>query len=546
MISVKIPIKWEAMTKRTRQRLRQAVGRDTRVIRAFLNIIKQHENELLTGRNRNRIDETELEKLTMTTTKRAGHSQRLIVPHDFKARFPRISQNEMQECRQTAVATYESYLSLREMKGRRASRPRNVKSTRRMPRWVFSRRFRIVRKRTTTAGWWLDLLDSLDSTLQGKRVHDRLIIPLKTSPFHINQLVRGEVKALQIFTDCNKKWWVTFAVQLAATIRRIETLPPAVLGVDLGIEKAACTTLVTSEKVSETRYFVQRNKVAIIKKHDRLIADIQQEMALQRIRGLSHDKAAKKLRRLRNKRKNISQEYDRVLVREMKNYIQDLSKKYTLYVAIGRLKNIRVRAGHGNYRGRGFRGMIHRWAFGRITRALRHQLAQLGWTVKGKHSRVQVVPENWTSIVCWKCGRKGHRPRQSLFVCSCGFRTHADRNGSLNIARRLITLIPSLRDEKGLGRWAVPERTPAPKAGRKRTSSKRKPLHSKERASSSSGVSAAVHHAQTSVFNLSDGIEDDDDDPAVARTVERLSVVGCDVPTIGQEKKTRSGGGIPS
>ncbi len=68
-ISVKIPINWESMTERTRQRLRQTVGRDTRVIRAFLGIIEQHEDRLLTGRKKNRIHDGNLDKLTMTSLK---------------------------------------------------------------------------------------------------------------------------------------------------------------------------------------------------------------------------------------------------------------------------------------------------------------------------------------------------------------------------------------------------------------------------------------------------------------------------------------------
>ena len=113
-ISVKVPINWESMTEKTRQRLRQTVGRDTRVIRAFLGIIKHNESKLLTGKNRDRIDDGKLDQLTMTALKvKLGNSQRLTVPHDFKVRFPRISQNEMTECRQTAVALYESYLKLK-------------------------------------------------------------------------------------------------------------------------------------------------------------------------------------------------------------------------------------------------------------------------------------------------------------------------------------------------------------------------------------------------------------------------------------------------
>jgi hypothetical protein len=37
-----------------------------------------------------------------------------------------------------------------------------------------------------------------------------------------------------------------------------------------------------------------------------------------------------------------------------------------------------------------------------------------------------------------------------------------------------------------------------------------------------------------------------DNDPAVAKTVEKLSVAGSDVPASAQEKDTGSVGGIPS
>jgi len=545
-IAVKVPINWDVMTERTKQRIRQTVGRDTRVIRAFLGIIEQHEEKLLTGRKRNKIQEGELDKLTMTALKvKSGYSQRLSVPHDFKSRFPRISQNEMTECRQTAVALYESYLALREKKGRNASRPTMINCTRRIPRWVFSQRFKLVEKRTLVTRWWLDIRDSLDSVMQGQKHHDRLSIPLKISPYHLNQIQRGDVKAVQIFNDREGKWWVTFAVRVDVDDSPEPELPVAIIGIDLGIEKAACATLLTPKKVSETRYFVQREKIAVIEKYDRIVADLQREMHTRRNNEQSSDVIVEKLRQMRSKRENIAKEYDRVLVRQILNYISVLSKTYTLYVAIGRLTNIRMRARKGNYRGRRYRGMIHSWAFARITDSLKHGLAQLGWKVDGKEARFRAVPEAWTSIMCWKCGSKGYRPRQSMFVCSCGFRTNADRNGSLNIARRLIKLIPLLRNDKGLGRWAVPERAPAPKAERK-SSSKRKLSLSSKGQTSDLGESAAVHYAQMSLLSFGDKAKMSDNDPAVVSTVETLSVVENDVPTQSQEKEARSSGGIPS
>jgi transposase len=551
-ISVKVPINREAMTKRSRQRLRQIVGRDTRVIRAYLGIIEQHENELLTGSKKNRIHDGRLDRLTITAFKvRAGLDQRPSVPHDIKSRFPRISTNEIQECRQTAIALYESYLALKAKPSFNASRPAISNATRRVPRWVFSQRFRLEHHPLSASNWWLDLRDSLDSTPDGRVVHDRLRIPLKVSPFHTNQFGRGEVKACQIFTDHSGKWWVTFAVRVAVMDELSDDLPPAVLGIDLGIEKAACATLVTPTKVSETRYFKQKDKLEVLRKYEQLVAVLQREKSTSQ--STRHtDSVLKRLKQIRHKRENVAREYDKVLVKRLLVHIEGLSTKYTLHVAIGRLKNIRNTARKGNFKGRRFRGMVHSWAFARVTDGIMHGLAQRGWSVEGKDSRFRVVPEAWTSIMCWKCGRKGVRPKQNYFRCpSCGHRTNADRNGAINIAGRHIMLTKSLHSVRGLGKWesavhaGAHPRLKAQKRTSKRSSGGKSLLSKKERASGSGG-SAAVHSVQMDLTSFSDGTGESDDDPAVARTMENLSVVGSDGPTSVQEKEARSSGGIPS
>ena len=47
---------------------------------------------------------------------------------------------------------------------------------------------------------------------------------------------------------------------------------------------------------------------------------------------------------------------------------------------------------------------------------------------------------------------------------------------------------------------------------------------------SGSGESAAVHFVQTDLSDFGDKIEMSDNDPAVVRTVENLSVAGSDTP----------------
>ena len=63
---------------------------------------------------------------------------------------------------------------------------------------------------------------------------------------------------------------------------------------------------------------------------------------------------------------------------------------------------------------------------------------------------------------------------------------------------------------------------------------------------SGSGKSAAVHFVQSDLASFSDGTCKSDNDPAVVRTVETLSVAGSDGPTYKQEKEAGSSGGIPS
>jgi hypothetical protein len=71
-----------------------------------------------------------------------------------------------------------------------------------------------------------------------------------------------------------------------------------------------------------------------------------------------------------------------------------------------------------------------------------------------------------------------------------------------------------------------------------------KSLLSRKESSSDSGESAVVHHTQLLSFSDETGMGDND--PAVVRTVETLSVAGSDGPASAQEKEARSGGGVLS
>jgi hypothetical protein len=101
---------------------------------------------------------------------------------------------------------------------------------------------------------------------------------------------------------------------------------------------------------------------------------------------------------------------------------------------------------------------------------------------------------------------------------------------------------------KGLDLWtrALDRARCARLKAQKKKHSQGKSSLSRKVPASGIGESAAVHSVQSDLVSISDGTVKSDDDPAVVRTVETLSVVGSDAPTSTQEKEARSSGGIPS
>ena len=249
IISVKVPIRWDAMTDRQKTRLNRITGRDTRVIKAYLGVIERHEEELLTGRKRTKVDASRLDGLTLTASR--GTASRNQVAHDFKKRFSNLSVNEFQECRDTAIAMWQSYLE----KG--GSKPLTAMgySTRKIPRFAFSQRFEIVYSPELKIKHWLKLRDSLDSVSDGRARHDKLMIPLSISSFHLNKMEEEATKTVRSFKDSRRKWWAIFTVTLPVKVIESNGQAPAVLSIDLGINKAACSVLLTPKGYRQGRYW---------------------------------------------------------------------------------------------------------------------------------------------------------------------------------------------------------------------------------------------------------------------------------------------------
>jgi transposase len=506
------------MTERQKTRLGRITSRDTRVIRAFLGVIARHEKELLVGKRRKRISGGKLEKLTLTAERFKDKSKnRTPVPHDFKKRFSNISLNELQECRQVAAAMWQSYLEL----GGKPPLEAYGYRPRKLPRYVYARRFKIVYTPEKEIKHWLRLMDSLHSNKREGRYHDYLMIPLNPSSYHLNGINEGTVTSLRLLKDRWKKWWVIFSVRMNVPAVISDSKPPAVLGIDLGINKAVCSVVLTHSRIRHVRYFTQPEKVNRIRRYDEMVDSLQRKKNTRLNNRQPADGVIRRLRELSGRRNQISIDHDGVLIKQLTDHALELRKKYDLYVAIGKLTGIKKSASKASGKPKRFRAMVARWSFARVTDGLRHSLAKNGWKVSGKESRFIPVREFWTSKTCHKCGHIGIRPKQSLFIChTCGCRANADKNGAINIARRLIMLIPRLRDEnQGLGRWLLPRDRERPTLKAQRSSRSKGKSSRSQRLSDSKGPSVAECRTQTSFEEFADTT-----DPAMVKTAEEPSV----------------------
>jgi transposase len=323
------------------------------------------------------------------------------------------------------------------------------------------------------------------------------------------------MKTARVFKDSRRKWWAIFTVTLMVESINTDGKPPAILSIDLGINKAACSVLLTKRGYKQVRFWKQEDKLQHMKLLDRRVASLQRESEHLLSKGENPDRVTAQLRRLSGKRARISREYDRKLVKDLCDYVQVMAEDYDLYVSIGKLKGIRNSARRGNYKGRRFRLMIHRWTFARIRTMFGHKFFSFGFNPK----RFFVVSEQWTSIMCHKCGHKGIRPKQNLFICTtCGMKLNADLNGALNIGKRLIMLIPSLRDENGLGMWLTAKDKAILKARKKKLSDGKSALP--QSTSASKGESVADFHDQSTLESFARS-----KDPAMVNAVETPSAI---------------------
>lgn len=104
-----------------------------------------------------------------------------------------------------------------------------------------------------------------------------------------------------------------------------------------------------------------------------------------------------------------------------KQIVQEAKQRGIRLITLEDLTHIRDRIKAGKR----MRGRLHRWSFRELQQMIVYKSAKVG-------IEVAFVDPRHTSQTCNACKALGKR-RKHLFVCSCGYRAHADVNGARNL-----------------------------------------------------------------------------------------------------------------
>jgi len=112
-----------------------------------------------------------------------------------------------------------------------------------------------------------------------------------------------------------------------------------------------------------------------------------------------------------------------------KQFVELCEEKGVTHIVLGDLNGIRDNI---NYSKR-LNQQLHNWNFAQLIDFIKYKAERIGITV-------ELISEKYTSQTCCSCGTvdKSNRKTRGLYVCNCGNRINADRNGANNILKRYL------------------------------------------------------------------------------------------------------------
>lgn len=246
------------------------------------------------------------------------------------------------------------------------------------------------------------------STLKKRELMD---IPLNPCEYHLNQLKDAKINDFEIVKDRKKK---KYYIHVSITKETEDKPMKSVGGIDQGLNHPIAIVLL-SNPIPYESFIGDAEKEERLRKYDTLIGELQNAEKFG------------KLRSLRNKRQNISENYDW----EIANRVADISQGYLLGVGDPDFRQTQ-------YRGNGMpklRKRIGKWSYSRQRSFIQLKRAEIGYPTIP-------IDERGTSKECYLCGSKFVKRKwlpsgESYILCyDCGLKKDSDISSAYLIAFR--------------------------------------------------------------------------------------------------------------
>jgi IS605 OrfB family transposase len=211
-------------------------------------------------------------------------------------------------------------------------------------------------------------------------------------------LLKGKLGTLRITKKSNK--WIA---QISVTIQTNKDTGTKIMGVDLGLKVPAVA--VTED--GKTRFFGNGRQNKYVKRVFR-----------SKRRKLGELKKLNAIRNLDDKEQRYMKDQDHKVSRAIVNFAKD---NHISVIRLEQLANIRqtARTSRKNEKN------LHSWSFYRLSQFIEYKANLVG-------IKVEYVNPSYTSQTCPKCSEK-NKASDRKYKCKCGFETHRDKVGAMNI-----------------------------------------------------------------------------------------------------------------
>ncbi|SDJ35005.1 transposase, IS605 OrfB family, central region, partial [Proteiniclasticum ruminis] len=178
-----------------------------------------------------------------------------------------------------------------------------------------------------------------------------------------------------------------------------------VLGVDLGLK---CPAVAVTEK-GKTKFFGNGRENKYMKRKFR-----------SKRKKLGKAKKPQAIKKLNNKEQRWMKDKDHKTSRQIVDFA---IQEGVGTIRLEQLSGIRqtARTSRKNEKN------LHTWSFYRLAQYIEYKAGLSG-------IKVEYVGPEYTSQICPECGEK-NKARDRKYKCSCGFKTHRDRVGAMNIIK---------------------------------------------------------------------------------------------------------------